>query len=78
MVALAGHGADVQAAHADGWTAIMIAAQNGHHATVEAAAAGCGATWAEPSPYAPPGDDFKIFEHLDDAGTEGWSAPSPE
>ena len=36
MEALAGLGADVQAADAEGKTAIMIAAQKGHHATVEA------------------------------------------
>ena len=48
--ALAGLGADVQAADAHGTTAIMFAAMHGHHATVEALA-GLGADVQEAMKY---------------------------
>ena len=53
MEALAGHGADVQAADAKGRTAIMLAARNGQHATVEALA-GLGADVQEAKKYMDP------------------------
>ena len=35
----------------------------------------CNLGQAGPFRHAPPGDDFKAFAHLNDAGTEGWSVP---
>jgi hypothetical protein len=35
----------------------------------------CNLGRAEPFRHAPPGDDFRAFAHLDDAGSEGWSVP---
>ena len=38
----------------------------------------CNLGRAEPFRHAPPGDDFRAFAHLDDAGVEGWSMPSAD
>ena len=38
----------------------------------------CNLGRAEPFRHAPPGDDFRAFAHLDDAGSEGWSEPGPD
>ena len=36
----------------------------------------CNLGRAEPFRHAPPGDDFRAFAHLGDAGALGWSVPS--